>query len=288
MSTHDPRATELLLDDALVGLSAEEQAELDAMMSEALEAESLAFQQAAAGIALAATKLESLPATLQAKLEEQAAKHLSAPTSTPTSTPTPTPTRTPAPAPSPAPYPPPISRLGNRLGWLAAAACLLIAIGAWTREPREIVVTKSVFVPHDVPPPIPPTPTEERERLLAKPGTQKIEWSATKDDTSKDAAGDVVWNAAEQKGTMRFRGLARNDPKAFQYQLWIFDKTRDDKYPVDGGVFDVDQKTGDVIVPITARVQVRDAALFAITVEKPGGVVVSKRERIVLTAKTPS
>ena len=51
-------------------------------------------------------------------------------------------------------------------------------------------------------------------------------------------------------------------------------------------MFDVDPKTGDVIVPITARVTVREAALFAVTVEKPGGVVVSKRERIILTAKT--
>jgi hypothetical protein len=149
-----------------------------------------------------------------------------------------------------------------------------------------VVVTKSVFVPHDVPPPPPPTPAEERERLLAKAGTEKIDWTAAKDDAVKDASGDVVWNAAEQKGAMRFHGLARNDPKQFQYQLWIFDKTRDDKYPVDGGVFDVDPRTGDVIVPITARVTVREAALFAVTVEKPGGVVVSRRERIILTAKT--
>ncbi len=87
------------------------------------------------------------------------------------------------------------------------------------------------------------------------------------------------------EGLLRFSGLAKNDPRGAQYQLWIFDKTRDDKYPVDGGVFDVDQDSGDVIVPISARLPVAQASLFAVTVEKPGGVVVSKRERIVVTAK---
>jgi hypothetical protein len=53
---------------------------------------------------------------------------------------------------------------------------------------------------------------------------------------------------------------------------------------VDGGVFDVDRETGDVVVPITARLKVVEPTLFAVTIEKPGGVVVSKRERIVVTA----
>ena len=38
-------------------------------------------------------------------------------------------------------------------------------------------------------------------------------------------------------------------------------------------------------MPIHARLPVGEAALFAVTVEKPGGVVVSKREHIVVTAK---
>ena len=82
---------------------------------------------------------------------------------------------------------------------------------------------------------------------------------------------------------MRFKGLAKNDPKSVQYQLWIFDKDRDDKYPVDGGVFDVNGD--DVIVPIKAQLAVNTPVLFAVTAEKPGGVVVSKRERIVIAAK---
>jgi anti-sigma-K factor RskA len=82
---------------------------------------------------------------------------------------------------------------------------------------------------------------------------------------------------------MRFVGLAPNDPAKTQYQLWIFDRTRDQAFPVDGGVFDV-TASGEVIVPITAKLHVDDATLFAVTVERPGGVVVSRREHIVVTA----
>ena len=84
---------------------------------------------------------------------------------------------------------------------------------------------------------------------------------------------------------MRFRGLAPNDPTERQYQLWIFDPSRSDweAEPVDGGVFDVGAG-GEVVVPIDAKLAVAETALFAVTLEVPGGVVVSDRERLVLTA----
>ena len=41
--------------------------------------------------------------------------------------------------------------------------------------------------------------------------------------------------------------------------------------------FDVDRATGDIVVPIRAKLRVFEPSLFAITVEKPGGVVVSRR-----------
>ena len=186
-------------------------------------------------------------------------------------------------------------------GWIAAASCLLLAIGAFAlRPPTAPVVT--LPAPNSSPTSVPsaaPTapgpaalaslaPAELRERLLAAEGSARAEWTPTKDPLGKAATGEVVWNKAQQKGTMRFKGLAKNDPTRAQYQLWIFDKTRDEKYPVDGGVFDVDSETGDVIVPIRATLAVNAPVLFAVTLEKPGGVVVSKRERIVVTAKMPA
>jgi anti-sigma-K factor RskA len=84
---------------------------------------------------------------------------------------------------------------------------------------------------------------------------------------------------------MRFVGLTPNVGRRWQYQLWIFDRTRDQRYPVDGGVFDVPPGAGEVLVPISAKVRVTEATMFAVTVEAPGGVVVSTRERLALIAQ---
>jgi len=97
-------------------------------------------------------------------------------------------------------------------------------------------------------------------------------------------AGDIVWSDAKQAGYMRLTGLPVNDPTKETYQLWIFDETQDDKTPIDGGTFTVSSE-GEVIIPINAKLAPRNTKMYAITVEKPGGVVVSKREKIVALAK---
>ena len=73
---------------------------------------------------------------------------------------------------------------------------------------------------------------------------------------------------------MRLAGLVANDPGTAQYQLWIVDPERDQR-PVDGGVFDVPSGGGEVIIPIDPKLRIKSPAAFAITLEKPGGVVVS-------------
>lgn len=125
-----------------------------------------------------------------------------------------------------------------------------------------------------------------RAALLARGGdVVVVSWKGTDDPLARGCDGDVVWSDADQRGYMRFKGLAKNEPTREQYQLWIFDAARDDAEPVDGGVFDVgdasvDPETGDVVVQIDAKLRVAHAKLFAVTVEATGGVVKSKRERI--------
>jgi len=131
-------------------------------------------------------------------------------------------------------------------------------------------------------------PHQQRTALLAEPDAVTLVWAASQDPAAVTATGDVVWSDAQQRGILRFRGLARNDPTALQYQLWIFDPARDARYPVDGGVFDVspreaDRDTGDVLIPIAPRLPVRAPTQFLITAENPGGTVVSTRQRPVLT-----
>jgi len=110
---------------------------------------------------------------------------------------------------------------------------------------------------------------------------------------SDTSGAEVVWSDALQKGVMRIRGLPQNDPQDFVYQLWIFDGGRIPEgkdllaqNPVDGGVFDVDSN-GEVLVPIRAKLDVRKGTAFAVTVEEPGGVVVSKRDGLIALLATP-
>jgi len=96
--------------------------------------------------------------------------------------------------------------------------------------------------------------------------------------------GEVVWDPRSSGGYLKLRGLPVNDPKREQYQLWVFDGTRDQRYPVDGGLFNV-SKDGELELWIRVPIPVRNAAMFAVTVEQPGGTVVSDRGRIVALAK---
>ena len=284
-----PRAEELLVERALRPLDDGELADLDALGA----AGDASFEAAAAAVVLATTPIAELPPELAERIAASAPRPdvqrtLAGVMATPPGGGVP---RDPivgvelsslAPPPATAPSAPsPRDELAARrershirllAPWLVAAACLLVASGAvWVAMRDRGTVTAQ-------------SPAAARASLVASAGdAATIAWKATDDPNARGATGDVVWSATEQRGYMRFVGLAPNDPTQFQYQLWIFDNDRDERFPVDGGVFDV-TSTGEIVVPIAAKLRVGEAKLFAVTIEKPGGVVVSKRERIVVTA----
>jgi len=179
------------------------------------------------------------------------------------------------------------------MGWSVAAVLGLLLVSRSTPGPRD----PGPRVPDAaaVRPTMPASAEQRRERLLAEdPDTLTVAWSAGEDRSVGGLPpgmthGDVVWSQSRQQGFMRLRGLAANDPIVEQYQLWIFDADRDAAHPVDGGVFDVAASSadGELCIPIDARLPIGKPTLFAITVEKPGGVVVSTRERLPLLAKVP-
>lgn len=159
------------------------------------------------------------------------------------------------------------------LGWgVAALACLLLAVNVYLTRfqvPANEVLANS----------------QKREILLAESSDLiKAEVSKADPKSPVEITGDVVWSSEKQTGYLRFRGLPVNDPERSTYQLWIFDEAQDEKYPVDGGVFDINQD-GEVIIPIDAKINVKNPKLFAVTKEKPGGVVVSDRTGIIAVAK---
>ena len=166
-------------------------------------------------------------------------------------------------------YPATALRGNNYLPWFVAAVCLLLSLFTWiTNRPTDKVR--------------PDIAQLRAELIAANQGLVQAKWSPGP-TPSEGATGDVVWSAPQQQGFMRFRGLPVNTPTKEQYQLWIFAKNQSDKTPIDGGVFDI-TSTEEVIIPINAKLYVQDAFMFAITIEKPGGVVVSSRERLPLLA----
>jgi hypothetical protein len=294
----DEAMVDLLVKQVTEGLSPAEQRALDVMDSELASAYLRDLERAAAAVTLAGSSgAEAMPAALSARIAQQAAEHFvavsnvadlgEARTAATEKARVQPPT---APGQSPAPFPTRAraSRYSG-YGWLAAAACLVLAIFGWERSPPPPPPVAVTPTPVVVPPPAqpaPPTAAEERAALLAKTDSLKIPLAATKDPAAAGVTGDVVWDPVTQRGFLHFAGLAPNDPAIHQYQIWIFDAGRDKRYPVDGGVFDVPANAGEVIIPIRAALMVRKPAAFAVTLEKPGGVVVSGREHVVALGST--
>jgi hypothetical protein len=112
-----------------------------------------------------------------------------------------------------------------------------------------------------------------------------LPWSGPREPGYENVRGEVVWSDAQQRGYMRLAGLPANDATAAQYQLWIVDPERSAQ-PVDGGVFNMPSGAGEVLIQITAKLAVDEPTVFAITLEQPGGVVVSAGPLLVLAAQT--
>ena len=276
----DEAMVDLLIKQVTEGLSPDEQRALDVLDSAVASGHRNEFERAAAAASLAGVAGgEPLPSDLAQRVARRAEQHFAAAAGENVSS---MPAARHAPAVRPA-----AARLGA-YGWLAAAACLVLALFAWNHSPRPTAPVAEIHPPAEVPapaaPPVPPArlgPAEERAALLAKSDSLKVPFGPTKDPASAGVTGDVVWDPVAQRGFIHLAGLAPNDPVLTQYQLWIFDGGRDQRYPVDGGVFDVPADATEVVIPIHAALRVLSAKAFAVTIEKPGGVVVSGRQHVV-------
>ena len=275
---------ELLIQKATFGLSQEDLRELERLENEAGIREDDSFDIAAAAIGLVDLEIdEQLPDHLQARIAASAEEFFA---NVPQSEHAPSAAVTnvlPREEEFQKMFMVEPRRSWNWLGWaVAAAACVALAVNVWfTRmSPPEIV---SNF-PTPAASPVKLSPEEEYALLVAsQPNMTKASWATGNMKDLKEIGGDVVWSDEIQKGFMRLRGLPVNDKSKETYQLWIFDKTQDKATPIDGGTFDV-EKGGEVIIPINAKLKAQGPELFAITVEKPGGVVVSKRGKIAALA----
>jgi hypothetical protein len=283
MSEHDnQRVMELLAERATQGLSSEELNELNELLQQYPEWDNSQFDFAATAVDLADIEIdEPLPEALRDKILANAFQYVNVTQSQELLEPKrlnrqaqeeTAGKQSPVSDNKVIAFPKTASRW-QWAGWYVAAACLLLAVlGWWPRLNPQKTVTPSLF--------------ELRAKLLNEaPDVIQTSWKPTGYKGALGITGDVVWSNARQQGFMTFKGMPVLDPNTGEYQLWIFDAKQDERFPVDGGVFDVDKETGDVIIPIHAKLKVAEPTLFAVTMERPGGVVVSKRDPIVAVAK---
>ncbi len=147
---------------------------------------------------------------------------------------------------------------GSRFAWYLAAASIVFALVGWW----QVLL---------------PAGSESQSAAFAKflREADDVIQGSWKGEVAgyENVTGKFAWSGARQGGFMRFENLPPNDPKVAQYQLWIVDPDRD-KHPIDGGVFNVGSDA-EAIIAIDAKLQVDRPSVFAVTLEKPGGVVVS-------------
>ncbi|MAY74385.1 MAG: hypothetical protein CMJ31_06600 [Phycisphaerae bacterium] len=152
----------------------------------------------------------------------------------------------------------------------------------------ELNATRFELAKYD-PPEDPQVLAAQRQQLAELPGTKVFRWSpfvaeGLPDPVQDGVGGDIVWNEPRQAGYLRFTGLEVNDPSESVYQVWIIDE-RGIEQKVSGGVFNATRE-GEVIVPIEPGLDISNVQLFAITVERPGGVAVPDLRRRVVVSES--
>lgn len=187
--------------------------------------------------------------------------------------------------PKPAPKGPPepseseqgstIVRMPVRESALARGATYVSAIAALTM----LVIAVWLYMHRDDP----PDANDIQGQLEA--GEDTLEWTfrVEQDEAvGEGAQGRVLWSPALQRGVVIVQGLVANDASASQYQLWIVDAQREGP-PVPGPVFDV-EGADERSVAFDSALVIGEPSAFLITVERPGGVVVSKQDRVAMIA----
>ena len=282
------RCDDLLIQDVVYGLSASEQTEMDQLVRELDISNNDRFDFTVGAIDQGWNSSEDLPAEfsqqLRSRIIQQASSHVGAAESSFTSSAVATDQHSSDVTDSR--VRPTVQTQASSTGWtsrekwfgLITAASLLFGLASalgWLPNRQQTVedVVAELSLQEQL----------DQFRSAAPSDLRQVTWTANEDPSATNASGEVLWRDQRQTGFMVFRDLQVNDPTVQQYQLWIVDAQRSSERPVDGGVFDI--TGGQVIVPIDAKIKVSQAEMFAITIEKPGGVVVSERERLPLLAQ---
>jgi hypothetical protein len=249
----DDRLTELLADQALQGLTSEEELELETLLAAEGRDSDLSLAVAAAALELAfLRRIDPLPGRVARRLEKKGRLWANA-TSTVLGT------RSVMDSPFPE-----VTRRATRLvwsagPWMVAAACLILTLIAWWPGDGKNVVLLVKAEPDHV-------------------SMDLHDW----DGDVKGVKGEVAWCDRIQQGYAKFENLPPNDPTREQYQLWIIDERGKDQR-ISGAVFD-SKGPQEQVIAIKPGIPVRNPQTFTVTLEPPGGTWVSDFKRRVAIA----
>ena len=272
------RLLELLADQTLAGLNADQERELKSLLEANPDFDVAALDRTAAmlDIAASAGDTEPLPDHLRDRILAQQQSECE-----------PTDTRA---------HPMPLRNMPLRnkvrrrevVAWITAAACFLLAVLAWSRWPAAnlpsgpspdppVIAEKnpSPTRPTDgdtIAPNAGPTIAELREQLLrSTPDVLHLQLVSDTGAGGNESGGDIVWSSGRQIGYLRLRGLAGENPvQQRQYRLWIVGSDVSGNEFINGGIFPVDRSTGELILPIQADQFVQQPKMFVVSMEPSG------------------
>lgn len=271
-SDHD-RLLELLADQTLAGLDADQQRELESLLQANPDFDIAAMDRTAAmlDIAAFADALQPLPERLRNRIrmhEQSLAEPLG---------------KLPA-----------ATQSRNKIhwreavAWMTAAACLVLAVFAWSRWPadnpasgpdanplslagKDPALTRNQR-PDNARADIALTIAGMREQLLVS-ADDVLHLQLVSNEGAGDSSGpggDIVWSSRQQIGYLRLHGLTKLGPAPSQYQLWIVGSDASGNEIVNAGVFPVDRHSGELILPIHADQFVQQPKMFVVSM-KPSG-----------------
>jgi anti-sigma-K factor RskA len=271
-SDHD-RMLVLLADQAISGLTADERSELKSLLEANPDFDVAAVDRTAAMLDIAASvdDIEPLPNHLRDRIlahdrsEPEAIGRIYHTAQSPSEI-----------------------RWHEVVAWITAAACLLLAVFAWSRWPA----TNPLSGPSPDPPvlagkdAVPALPVDDgvvrldakltisqlREQLLESTPDVLLLQLVSENDGAGESSGDIVWSNGRQIGYLRLKRPAGDNPaQHHQYQVWIVGSDMSGKEIINGGIFAVNRTTGDLILPIQADQFVQQPKMFLVSVEPLGG-----------------
>jgi hypothetical protein len=231
------QVTELLADQALGWLTFEEEQELQTLGGPAYEEDGLSLMMTCSVLEVSLLKpsdIQGMPVAMRRRLEASGAAWAVTMTQGP------------------------VLRVPGWRGrrsiavvtpWLAAAACLTLAVFAWRAKAGNDLVARATRDPNRVE----LTLAAWQDPSLAAPEGQQ------------PCLGHLCWSQDGQCGFLTLERLPANDCK-HQYQVWILDEHGGQR--ISAGIFDC---KGECVVPIQPGIPIHEAKEFAITMEEPGG-----------------